>query len=55
MVGRPVLYGVAAGGEAGALRALELLQADIGRVLGPLGVPSFEQLGPDAVRIEARR
>jgi hypothetical protein len=46
---------VAAGGEAGALRALELLQADIGRVLGPLGVPSFEQLGPDAVRIEARR
>jgi (S)-mandelate dehydrogenase len=55
MVGRPVLYGVAAGGEAGALRALELLQADIGRVLGQLGVPSFEQLGLDAVRIEARR
>ncbi|MBN3738832.1 MULTISPECIES: alpha-hydroxy acid oxidase [Burkholderia] len=50
MIGRPVLYGVAAGGEQGALHALSLLGAEIDRTLGQLGCPSIEALGPQFLR-----
>jgi (S)-mandelate dehydrogenase len=50
MVGRPVLYGVAAGGEAGARHALEILTSEIDRVLGQLGVNSIGELEPDMLR-----
>ena len=46
-VGRAPLYGIAAGGEAGATHAIEILRSEIDRVLALLGCPSVSQLGPD--------
>ena len=39
--GRAFAYGVGAGGRAGAERAFEILQLELIRALGQLGVPSF--------------
>src|SRR5215831_16962948 len=50
MVGRPVLYGLAAGGEAGVDRALAILTSEIDRVLGLLGCNSVAELGPQHVQ-----
>ena len=44
-VGRAFAYGVGAGGNAGAERAFELLQLELVRALGQLGIPSFEAVG----------
>lgn len=46
MLGRATLYGLAAGGEPGVQRALEILVSETDRVLGQLGCTSPEQLGP---------
>ncbi len=46
MVGRATLYGVAAGGEAGAARALEIFREEISRVLALLGCCGIADLGP---------
>ena len=46
MVGRSTLYGVAAGGEVGAARALELYREEISRVLALLGCCGIADLGP---------
>lgn len=46
MIGRATLYGLIAGGEAGARRAIEILTAEIDRALGQLGVRSLDELGP---------
>jgi isopentenyl diphosphate isomerase/L-lactate dehydrogenase-like FMN-dependent dehydrogenase len=40
LVGRPTLWGLAVGGEAGATRVLELLRAEIANGLALLGAPS---------------
>jgi isopentenyl diphosphate isomerase/L-lactate dehydrogenase-like FMN-dependent dehydrogenase len=40
LVGRPPLWGLAAGGEAGAAHVLELLQAEIAVSLALLGCPT---------------
>jgi len=37
-VGRATLFGIAAGGEAGASRALDLLRGEVDRTMGQLGV-----------------
>lgn len=50
LIGRPVLYGVAAGGEAGAKHALDILTSEIDRVLGQLGVNSIAELEPGMLR-----
>ncbi|MBV9344831.1 MAG: alpha-hydroxy-acid oxidizing protein [Gammaproteobacteria bacterium] len=50
MLGRAVLYGLAAGAEAGANRALQILITEIERVLGQLGCTSLDELGPAFVR-----
>lgn len=50
MVGRAPLYGLAAGGEAGVVRALQLLQEETHRVLGQIGCRSFAELGPEFLR-----
>jgi (S)-mandelate dehydrogenase len=50
MLGRATLYGLAAGGEAGVTRALEILTLEIDRVLGQLGVCSVADLGPHLLR-----
>ena len=43
--GRALAYGVGAGGEAGAERAFEILNLELIRALGQLGVPSFGAVG----------
>ncbi len=46
MLGRATLYGMVAGGEAGARHALQLLNIEIDRTLGQLGCNSIAELGP---------
>jgi isopentenyl diphosphate isomerase/L-lactate dehydrogenase-like FMN-dependent dehydrogenase len=46
LVGRAALYGVAAAGEAGARRALQILRSETDRVLALLGCGSVDELGP---------
>jgi isopentenyl diphosphate isomerase/L-lactate dehydrogenase-like FMN-dependent dehydrogenase len=50
-IGRPAMYAVAAGGEAGVRRALQLLRSEIDRVLALLGCTSVGELGPHCLRI----
>jgi len=51
LVGRAYVYGLAAGGEAGVARALQILRADVERTLKLLGCPSIAAL--DASCVEA--
>ncbi|MBE0508686.1 MAG: alpha-hydroxy-acid oxidizing protein, partial [Marinospirillum sp.] len=46
MSGRATLYGLAAGGAAGADRALDILRSEMDRTLGLLGCTDIEQLNP---------
>lgn len=46
MIGRPTLYGLAAGGQPGVEHALNLLTEEIDRVLGQLGCRSLAELNP---------
>jgi L-lactate dehydrogenase (cytochrome)/(S)-mandelate dehydrogenase len=46
MLGRAPLHGVAAAGEAGAWRALQIYRDEMDRVLASLGATSLEQLTP---------
>ncbi len=50
MIGRPALYGLAAGGEVGVQHALSILTTEIDRVLGQLGCRSIAELGPHLLR-----
>jgi isopentenyl diphosphate isomerase/L-lactate dehydrogenase-like FMN-dependent dehydrogenase len=50
LVGRPTLWGLAAGGEAGARHVLELLREEILLALVLLGCPTPEDVGPGHVR-----
>jgi (S)-mandelate dehydrogenase len=45
-LGRSVLYGLAAGGEPGVVRALDILKAELDRTLALLGCPSVSDLSP---------
>ena len=45
LVGRPLLWGLAAGGEAGARRVIELLLEDLDRSLALLGEPALSGVG----------
>ena len=45
-VGRATLYGTVAGGFAGAQKAIEILRKEIDLVMGQIGCPSLERLGP---------
>ena len=51
-VGRPTLYGVVAGGEAGAVKALQILRNEVDLVMAQIGVTSIDQLGPDFVDVD---
>jgi L-lactate dehydrogenase (cytochrome) len=51
LCGRAYVYGLAAAGEAGVTRALELLRADLERCLKLLGCPSIEALNSSYVRL----
>lgn len=46
LFGRPTLFGVAAGGQAGAARALAIVRAELDAVLAQIGCRSFEELHP---------
>jgi isopentenyl diphosphate isomerase/L-lactate dehydrogenase-like FMN-dependent dehydrogenase len=46
-VGRATLYGIAAGGEAGAAHAISILRSEIDRVMALLGCPSIAGLDGD--------
>jgi glycolate oxidase len=48
-IGRLQGLALAAGGEAGLVRALELLEDEVRRCLGLLGVTSFAELNPSYV------
>ena len=52
MVGRAALFGVAAAGQPGAERALELLRAEFDRVLALVGCPSAVALTPAYLRLD---
>ena len=49
-LGRPTLYGTIAGGQAGAAKAVDILQREIDLVLTQIGCPTLAQLGPDFVQ-----
>ena len=49
MVGRSTLYGVAAGGEAGASRALQIYRDEIHRNMALLGCNTVNELGPQCL------
>jgi (S)-mandelate dehydrogenase len=44
LVGRPTLYGTAAGGEAGAARAIEIFREEIDRAMAHLGCRSVGEI-----------
>jgi (S)-mandelate dehydrogenase len=46
-VARATLYGVAAGGEPGAAKALAILGDEVDRTLGQIGCRALAELGPD--------
>lgn len=48
-VGRPYLYGLAAGGEAGVARAVEILKTETERTLALVGRPDIASLTPDLI------
>jgi L-lactate dehydrogenase (cytochrome) len=48
--GRPYLYGLGAGGEAGVHKALSILRSELERDMALLGVPSIAQLDETVVR-----
>lgn len=50
MIGRATLYGLAADGERGVRRALDMLAVELDRVLGQLGCRSVTELGPSFLR-----
>ncbi len=54
MFGRAWVYGLAAGGEAGVVHAIDLLTTDIRRTLALLGRPSVSELDRSHVSIRPR-
>lgn len=51
LLGRAYAYGLAAEGEAGVTRAVEIIRADIARTLALLGCSSVAELGPHYVGV----
>lgn len=54
-IGRAYLYGLAAGGEAGVDRALNLPHGEVARGLNLLGCQSSAELGPRHVQAIGHR
>ena len=49
LIGRPTLYGVTAGGEAGAAKVLSIFRGELTRDCQLLGIQSLTQIGPQTV------
>jgi (S)-mandelate dehydrogenase len=45
--GRPTLYGAVAGGLPGVKKVIDIFRSEIDLVMGQIGCPSLDQLGPD--------
>lgn len=54
LIGRPQLWGLAVGGEAGVRHVLELYRREIDRVMGLMGVTRLDGLGPQLLLRRAR-
>lgn len=50
LLGRATLYGLAAGGEAGAAHAIDILRAEVDRVLGLMGFADINKMDPRCLR-----
>jgi 4-hydroxymandelate oxidase len=50
LIGRPVLWGLAAGGQAGVMRVLELLRAEIDLAMALCGCPSIADIKADLLQ-----
>jgi 4-hydroxymandelate oxidase len=55
MLGRPVLWALAAYGSAGVQTMLEMLQTELARDMAMCGKPNLKSLDPALVKIHARR
>ena len=53
LVGRPVMWGLAAYGADGVQAVLEMLQTELGRVMGCCGTPSLAAISRAHVRLHA--
>ena len=53
LAGRATLYGTAAGGQAGAARALELLHYEMDNAMAMLGCPTVADIGPGTLAAAA--
>jgi 4-hydroxymandelate oxidase len=53
LVGRPVMWGLAAYGADGVRSVVEMLQTDLGRVMGCCGKPNLAALDRSVVRLHA--
>jgi L-lactate dehydrogenase (cytochrome) len=53
LLGRAYAYGLAAAGDAGVTRALELIRADLLRAMKLLGAATIADLKPELVRVPA--
>ena len=52
-VGKPYLYGLAAGGTSGVIKALDILRVELDRAMGLLGVGTVDELkrrGQDLIK-----
>jgi L-lactate dehydrogenase (cytochrome) len=47
LLGRAWVYGLAAGGEGGVTKVLEIIRNDLIRTMQLLGVRSVDELGPE--------
>jgi (S)-mandelate dehydrogenase len=47
LFGRPTLYGAVVGGAPGVKKAVDIFRNEIDLVMGQIGCPSLDQLGPD--------
>jgi L-lactate dehydrogenase (cytochrome)/(S)-mandelate dehydrogenase len=55
LIGRPQLWGLAIGGEAGVRHVLELYRREIDRVMGLMGAKAVAELGPHCLSWRAGR
>jgi 4-hydroxymandelate oxidase len=54
LIGRPIMWGLAAYGADGVQHVIAMLQNELGRTLGALGASNRKRLTPEMVRIHGR-
>ena len=51
LIGRPVMWGLAAYGAEGVQTVLEMLQTEVGRDMGHAGTPTFKALNRNFIKV----